>query len=249
MTILTAVAILLKCICAIGYQVLLRDAEQMSSTKNKWLRSIITKYEACYKLKMPIYNVEVFIKNYLERYRLLGFSIKSLENFDWFCGLFVTGCTLFGIMCGIYYELPDKWVLIHSMTLVLFLIFLVMSELLFQVRHKKNLLYIQLLNHFDNNLRVKLEKQYLYPEENAAYQNEYFQEDTDNKATAEDAKNKEDINYSKEDGITPDMQELIDSLREESRISEELKETQEKLAVAATKEKYRLVEEIIREYL
>lgn len=249
MTILTAFAILLKCICAIVYQVLLRDSEQITSTKNKWLRSIITKYEACYKLKMPIYNTDSFIKHYIERYHFLGFSMKTLENFDYFCGLIVTGSTLFSIMCGIYYELPNKWILIHSMTLVLFLVFLATSELLFQVRYKKKVLHLQLVNHFDNTMRAKLESQYLHPEERIAYQNEYFQPDKPVETNVQAQKTEPMEESQIASGITPDMQELIDSLREETKITEELKETQEKLSAAATNEKYRLVEEIIKEYL
>lgn len=249
MTILTAFAILLKCICAIVYQVLLRDSEQIPSTKNKWLRSMATKYEACYKLKMPIYNTDSFVRQYLERYHFLGFSMKSLENFDFLCGLLVTGSTLFGIMCGIYYELPSKWILIHSMTLILFLVFLATSELLFQVRHKKKILHLQLLNHFDNTMRAKLESQYLHPEERIAYQNEYFQKDKPEEENISEKETEIPEEHQIAAGISPDMQELIDSLREETKITEELKETQEKLSAAATSEKYRLVEEIIKEYL
>ena len=56
MTILTAFAILLKCIGAILYQVLLRDSEQIANTKNKWMRAMHTKFEACYKLRIPVHN-------------------------------------------------------------------------------------------------------------------------------------------------------------------------------------------------
>ena len=48
--------------------------------------------------------------------------------------------------------------------------------------------------------------------------------------------------------IAPDMKELIDSLLEESKIDNDINEQQEKLHAAATTEKYRLVEEIIKEY-
>ncbi len=265
MTILTAVAILLKCICAIVYQMLLRDSEHVTSTKNKWLRSMITKYEACYKLQMPIYDTDTFIRTYLEQYRLFGLSMNTLEKSDYFCGLTVSGCTLFGIMFGIYYGLPDRWILIHSMTLVLFLIFLPMSELIFQVRYKKKMLRLQLLNHFENNLRSRLEGQYLYPEKRAAYQQEYFQtEDKQLQPEKEKAEDKQMLpdngqqpeaaathHQTKEEPqqLEPDMQELLDSLLAENKITKELKETEEKLSAAATREKYQLVEEIIREYL
>lgn len=45
------------------------------------------------------------------------------------------------------------------------------------------------------------------------------------------------------------MQELIDSLLEESKINKELDKKKDKLKAAVTNEKYRLVEEIMKEYL
>lgn len=260
MTILTAIAILMKCICAIVYQVLLRDSEQIASTKNKWMRSMHTKFEACYKLRMPVHNPSCFVKTYMEQYHFLGFSLKTLENFDIFCGLIVTSATMLCVMCGMYYELPTRWIFIHSMTLVFFLLFLGLAELLFQVRHKRKLLQLQLLNYFENTLQSKLENQYLYPEENEAYQNEYFEEnDEDDKeplpapAAASTQEHQTQNPFTFEDNYGPvistDMQELIDSLLEESKITEELKQKKDKLMTAATNEKFRLVEEIMKEYL
>lgn len=254
MTILTAIAILLKCICAIVYQVLLRDAEQIGSTKNKWMRTMHMKFEACYKLRVPVHNPSCFVKNYMEQYHFLGFSMKTLENTDIFCGLIVAGGTLLSIMCGIYYELPSRWIFIHSMTLAFFLLFLATSEILFQVRHKRKALHIRLLNYFENTLQGKLENQYLYPEENKAYQNSYFEEDTmEEKNSMEEEDSIENITIDQEEAyaptISPDMQELIDSLLEESKINKELEKKKDKLTAAVTNEKYRLVEEIMKEYL
>jgi hypothetical protein len=261
MTALTAAAILLKCICAIVYQILLRDSEQIPSTKNKWLRSMHTKFEACYKLQLPIHNPSCFVKSYLEDYHFLGISLKTLENTDFLCALVVTGTTLFSIMCGMYYELDDRFLFIHSMTLVSFLLFLAASEFVFQVRRKRSLLQLQLENYFENTLQAKLEKQYLHPEEQTAYQNAYFtdeagekekeqtpaQENEERPAPANDSTSFFDEHYTS--SLSPDMQELIDSLLEESKITGELQQQEEKLHTVATNEKFRLVEEIMKEYL
>ncbi len=281
MTALTAVAILAKCLCAIIYQMLLRDSEQIPSTKNKWIRAMYTRFESCYKLKIPIHNPACFVKSHMEQYRFLGLSMKTLESADMLCGLIVTAATMLSIMGGIYYELPVRWILIHSMTLVFFLLFLAAGEFLFQVRHKRELLHLQLLNYFENTLQAKLERQYLHPEEQKAYQNAYFEKDmpyAGSDHTPEDRKNSkkrhtvatepfEDEEYADTDPVSaldtdtylpensytpamsPDMQELIDSLLEESKITEELNQKQEKLQAAASSEKFRLIEEIIKEYL
>ena len=270
MTVLTAIAILLKCICAIIYQILHREAEQVTSTKNKWIRSMYTKFEACYKLRIPIHNPSCFVENHMEQYHFLGLSLKSLENTDIFCGLIVTGATILSIMCGSYYELPVQWIFIHSSTLVFFLLFLATGELIFQVRRKRRLLKLQLTNYFENTLQGKLENQYLYPEENVAYQQAYFEDDSNvtdkskenrqhktpkntavsQMASATDFK-QETLSFEDEYGpvISEDMQELIDSLVQESKITRELDKKKDKLMTAATNEKFRLVEEIMKEYL
>lgn len=266
MTILTAIAILLKCICAIIYQVLLRESEQITNTKNKWMRSMHTKFEACYKLRIPVHNPSCFVKNYMEQYHFLGLSMKTLENTDIFCGLIVSSATLLCIMCGVYYELPAQWIFIHSITLAFFLLFLAAAEVLFQVRHKRKVLHLQLLNYFENTLQGKLENQYLYPEENEAYQQEYFEEtpeeekrtnqsvaaETDEKHTQKAMEEEMEIPDFQDDygpAISADMQELIDSLLKESKITKELDKQEDKLRTAATTEKFRLVEEIMKEYL
>ncbi len=266
MTAVTAIAILLKCICAIIYQILLRDSEQVQTTKNKWFRAMYTKYESCYRLQIPIHNPDCFINHYMAQYRFLGIPLQTLENTDIFCGLLVTSSTLLSVICGIYYELPTRFIWIHSMTLAFFLIFLGVGEFIFQVRHKRALLHLQLLNYFENTLQAKFENQYLHPEERQAYEQAYFDSDTEAEpslqqetTTGKVPKPDKDADISlhsifdeeknQSGSISPDMQELIDSLLEESKITDEINKKQEKLQAAATNEKFRLVEEIMKEYL
>ena len=206
----------------------------------------------------------------MEHYHFLGLSMRALENTDIFCGLIISGTTLLCIMGGLYYELPVRWIFIHAMTYLFFLLFLMAAELLFQVRHKREVLHLQLLNYFENTLQGKMENEYLYPEENEAYRQAYFEKDAakpdsshekeadkpaPEAASTQDAKKESmqnpEIEYQEEYGpvISADMQELIDSLLEESKVTKELEQQKDKLMTAATAEKFRLVEEIMKEYL
>ncbi|MCI8338627.1 MAG: hypothetical protein HFH62_08105 [Lachnospiraceae bacterium] len=252
MTVLTSLAILMKCVCAISYQMLSRETEQMNNTKNAWLKGMVTKFESCYQLKMPMQNPGSFVKLHLERYRLAGISLRTLEGFDLFTGCITTGCALLTIMGGIYYKLPTDWIVIQSITLVLFLFFLGTSELLFQTRRKRRILIMKMENYFANTLHPKLMNQYIYPEELQEYRDEYFLPDDDEgepeafpAASTEEALADGPSLHS----VTPDMQELIDSLLEESKISEELEKKKQELTTVAAKEKMHLVEEIMKEYI
>lgn len=248
MTILTSIAIFLKCICAILYQMLSKEVDQITNTKNKWLRSMITKFESCYQLKMPIQNTSSFIELYLERYRFAGLSLRTLENFDIFCAFILCGTALLSVMGGIYYSLPTNWILIQGITLIIFLFFLGMGEVLFQTRHKRLLLHLQLDNYFSNTLHPKYIQQYLHPEERKAYEQEYFLPEEPEKTKQETPA----ISIPEENNasvLSADMQELIDSLLEESKLTEEIQKKHQELTTAATNEKYRLVEEIMKEYM
>lgn len=261
MTVLTAAAILLKCICAIFYQVLLRDAEQITTTKNRQIRTMTTKFEACYKLKLPVYHPEHFVSGYLEQFHLLGINLRNLENADLFCGVVLGEATLLTIIGGIYYELPASWVTIHSLTLVLFLLLLCTSEFLFQVHRKRKQLHLLLVNYFENTLQARMENQYLYPEERRAYEQEYFlpeeaPSEKISKSPASPSNNtlpeyisRQRAASTGESVISEDMQELIDSLLQEDKLSREISRKQEQLKTAATSEKAKLVDEVIREYL
>lgn len=259
MTVLTAAAILLKCICAIFYQVLLRDAEQIATTKNRQLRAMTTKFEACYKLRLPIYHPEHFVSGYLEQFRLMGINLRSLENTDLFCGVLLGEATMLTIIGGIYYELPSNWVTIHCLTLILFLLLLCTSEFLFQVHRRRKQLQLLLVNYFENSLQARMENQYLHPEERRAYEQEYFiSEEEAAKKEKSSAPSSEDslpeyISRQRtasagESVISEDMQELIDSLLQEDKLSREISRRQEQLKTAATSEKAKLVDEVIREY-
>ena len=199
---------------------------------------MVTRFEANYKLNLPVNNAACFVENSLEHYHFLGMSIRSFENADIFCGLVLTETTLLSIMGSIYYDFSTRWIYIHAMTLALFLLLLCIGEFLFQVRRKRKRICLQLVNYFENTLQPKLENQYLHPEEREAYQNEYFEQGAD--VSEEPAR---DFSF------TQDMQELMDSLAAEQKITRELDEKQEQLKTAATEEKIRLVEEIMKEYL
>lgn len=243
MTALTSLTILLKCACAIKYQILIKETEQMTSTKNKILRSMLTKYESYFKLQLPLKNTESFIKIHLEEFRFLGISLKTLEDCDLFCAFFVFFAMLLNIMGGIYYTLPMNWIFIQVITLSIFLSFLVLSELLFQTRRKGNLFTMHLIHYFDNTLYTKLENQYLYPDKHAAYLQDFFED------TEKEQEHLEKPAATLEDHLAPDMQELLDSLLEESKVTKKINEKKDELMHAASVEKYQLVEDVIKEYL
>lgn len=255
MMVLTSAAILLKCMCAIKYQIFIKEAEQISSSKNHIIRSMVMKYESCFKLKLPVKNTESFINVYLENFRLLGIPLKSLENFDLLCGFFVFCIGLVNIMGGIYYHLPTTWILIQIMTFSIFLTFLILSEFVFQTRKKGKLLTLHLTHYFDNTLYTRFLQKYIFSNEHTAYLKEYFEpiQQTQDEYTAKKPA------ATLEPSLATDMKELALSLMKESEVKALEKEKQKQLAYASSEEskklpkddaiaQYQLLEEIMKEY-
>ena len=94
MVICTAASILLKCICAIIYHKLLHDSRQLQTTKNKWLRAMLTKYEASYKIRISINDPDCFVSRHLERYHVFKLSLYTLENTDLFAAALLISTSL-----------------------------------------------------------------------------------------------------------------------------------------------------------
>lgn len=261
MAALTAVAILLKCICAIIYHNLLHDARQIQTTKNKWIRAMVTKFEACYKIKIAIYNPDCFITQHLERYQICKISLTSLEHADVLVATLLLCMSLLTVIGGINYEMAAKWIALQSITFLFFISLLLLSEFLFKTRQKRQLLKLYLLDYFENTLQSKLENQYLHPEQQEAYQNAYFDViATSDESTSEPKEKSAKENHStnkkikekdkSRQKINHEMRELLDSLLQEEQLANDIKKIQGEIpASAATTEKLQLIEEIIKEYL
>ncbi len=257
MMVLTSAAIFLKCLCAMKYQILIKEVEQISSSKNHILRSMVMKYESCFKLKLPVKNTESFIRLYQENFRMFGIPLKSLENSDLFCGFFVFCTGLVNLMGGIYYQLPSTWILIQIMTFFIFLIFLILSEFVFQTRKKGKLFTLHLIHYFDNTLYTRLLQKYIYSSEHKAYLREYF----------DPAPGAQKPAATLEAPLADDMKELALSLMNEPEAKKLAEEKRKQLAYASwaeapddlseenedqeflSLEKYHLLEEIMKEYL
>ena len=218
----------MKSIAAIIYFGLIREAEQMGSTKNKKMKSFIAKFEAVYKLKMKIHNVECRVKNFLYNLHVLGTSLNGWKNIGLYGGMIST--LMFGvdIVAGLNYEMSGRWFIVNALTYVATVLLIASSELVLQNRRKHRQLYVQMLDYAENTLKAHLEKEYLRSEETMAYQREYFEpelnEDNNRHNVEEEAikkKNVEKENESVSDKYENKEQEEAASTLEHLKLLEE----------------------------
>lgn len=259
MVICTAAAILLKCICAILYRKLLHDSQQLQTTKNKWLRAMLTKYEACYKIRISINDPDCFVSRQLERHQFFKLSLHTLENSDLFAASLLVSTSLLALIQGVKNGQALQQLLMQILVPLFLLSLIALSESLFRIRHKKRCLKLQLLDYLENTIQSKLENQYLHPDMQKAYQNAYFditssldgQDRLDHMVQLEKMNQKE-RKESPKSAFSKEMRELIDSLVQEEKLAKDIQQIEQEntaTATAATGEKMQLIEEIIKEYL
>ena len=217
--------IVMKSIAAIIYYGLIKDSEQMGITKNKRKKSFIAKFEAVYKLKMEIHNVQCRVECFLYNMRVMGISLYGWKNMG------IYGCTvstlMFGadIVAGINYGFSDRWFIVNGLTYIATIVLSASSELVLQLRRKDKHLYMQMLDYAENTLKAHLEKEYIHKEETTAYQMEYF-DSGDEKGN--------DNNYEENKGINVENKETGN-------------ETEKQNEAASTLEHLKLLEEFIEQ--
>lgn len=71
-----AFAVLMKAVSYGMFHKLLWDSNQMGTTRNRWMKAMMSKFEAYYKLHISVHNVENFVDRYLYHYRFWGFPCR-----------------------------------------------------------------------------------------------------------------------------------------------------------------------------
>ena len=80
MLIAGGVTILIKSVVAYIYTGLLHQAQQISTTKNKWMRNMVCKYETTYKMNLKINDTKSLVLMQMKDVKYAGISLYNLKN-------------------------------------------------------------------------------------------------------------------------------------------------------------------------
>ena len=170
------ITLLLQSIAGHVMNNLLEECSKIAGTKNPWIRNLIKKFQVCYELHIPAKDVGGFVDRYLLEYRAYQIRLSTWENVGlygaWFVGMYFGVCTIYGI----YIQTSLQVYGMYCIYTVIILALIFGGELLMQVQAHKKMIRIYLLDYLENSLQPRLENQYLYPEEQAKYQQAYFEE-------------------------------------------------------------------------
>ena len=170
------ITLLLQSIAGHVMNDLLEECSKIAGTKNPWIRNLIKKFQVCYELHIPAKDVGGFVDRYLLEYRAYQIRLSTWENVGlygaWFVGMYFGVCTIYGI----YIQTSLQVYGMYCIYTVIILALIFGGELLMQVHAHKKMIRIYLLDYLENSLQPRLENQYLYPEEQAKYQQADFEE-------------------------------------------------------------------------
>lgn len=243
---LCGLGLLIRLIVNILYKHLVKETDNLGTTKNKSLKHLKMKFETCYKLKIGVNNVDTFVDKNVLRYRFCGILLSTWENF---CGqvlflslLLVPLCVIFGRVfnCG------QNKILFSGSVGILASSILILVDKSINLIAKKRLIKLNLMDYLENFLKVRLEQESFHPELVEQYRQEYFKASTVDKQPGAEAavikeEPKDEVNKRREARKKKEEERKAQALKkeeeqkriEEARIEEERRRLEEKKILAA----------------
>jgi len=159
------------------YSRLIKASDNMAKSKNKLTQMMKKKFETCYKLKIGVNNVDIFVDKYVFRHRFCGILLSTWENIG---GQILMLCLLVGsisTIIGLIYECGKPQILSTFSVGILTSGLLIFLEGLINLSGRKELIRLNMKDYFENILKVRLEQEQVQPELIEQYKKEYLREE------------------------------------------------------------------------
>lgn len=184
---------ILKIMVSRTYKRLIKASDNMGSTNHKLMKLMKMKFEAYYKLKIGVNNVDSFVDKYVYKHRICGIHLYTWENIG---GQLLILCLLAGTVgsvLGLAYDCGKNDILVTFFTGVFTSSLLIVVESFINLGAKKSILKANITDYLENFLKVRLEQENFTPEMLEEYRQEYF-----NNTLKEDSKKYNKNDYKKE---------------------------------------------------
>lgn len=219
---------ILKIMVSRTYKRLIKASDNMGSTKHKLMKLMKMKFEACYKLKIGVNNVDSFVDKYVYKHKVCGIHLYTWENIG---GQLLILCLLAGTVgsvLGLVYNCGKNDILITFFSGVFTSSLLIVVESFINLGAKKSILKANITDYLENFLKVRLEQENFTPEVLEEYRQEYFSNTI--KGDSKKDKKKEDKRVEKSSVVE-------DKYTRNRRIVEELKAEEQALNQDREKER------------
>ncbi len=152
------ITILAKTIVACIYTELLHQVHHISTTKNKWMKNTISKYETTYKMNLKINDTKSFVFMQMKDVKYLGINLYNLKNTGIYGAAVTTVIYVFYMIGGYYESASAQWYIKMSIASGTVLLAIFISELFLQLKRKDRMLRQELYDYIENNMKPHLLK-------------------------------------------------------------------------------------------
>lgn len=229
---LCGLGLLVRLIVNLVFKNLVKASENPAETKNKLLKLMKMRFEACYKAKIGVNNVDTFVDKNVLRYRFCGVLLSTWDNFGGqilFLNLLIVPVSA---VFGVVFDCGQDLVMMTGAVGILTSAVLIIVDKSINLSAKKRMLHLNLLDYLENFCKVRLEQEAFHPELYEQMRREY----------AQVAEAKKQVVTSKEE-TKGEAKEELDHRREAKRKKEEEK----KLQAQRKEEERRRLEEMRKE--
>ncbi len=229
---LCGLGLLVRLIVNLVYRHLVKASENPAETKNKLMKLMKMRFEACYKAKIGVNNVDTFVDKSVLKYRFCGVLLSTWDNFSGqvlFLNLLIVPISA---VFGVAYDCGQQLVLLTGAVGILSSAILILVDKSINLPAKKRILRLNLLDYLENFCKVRLEQEVFHPELYEQIRKEFEQV----------AEAKRQVVSSKEEAKDEAKDEL--NRRKEAR---KRKEEEKKLAAQRREEEQRKLEEARKE--
>ena len=236
------------------YRHLVKESDNLGITKNKSLKHIRMKFETCYKLKIGVNNVDIFVDKNVSRYRFGGILLSTWENISGQVLLAVFLIIPVSTVFGVVFEIIQEQNLFTGAMGVLAGAVLILVDRMMNLGTVKQVIRLNLMDYLENFCKVRLEQETFYPEVLEQYRRDYFQASEANKQisaaavqTKEDPKS--ELTRRKEARLKKEEERRVKALEreegqkriEKARKEEELRKMEERKRIAAKRREEELL--------
>lgn len=236
--------IILKIMIALVYHGLIKASDQMGTSKNKLMKLMRLKFEACYKLKIGVNNVDTFVDKYVYKHKFCGISLYAWENFSGQFMILCTGISIIGGILAIMYGYPRDTIFFIFLGGLSAISLLAFFESVLNSRTKKNIVKVNIKDYLENFLKARLENEYFNQEMVQEYRNEYFTQ-KEEKLESEEKESLKDNTKNISSEEEEDMKILKESLFKNYPVKETAATTRKEEKIRKNKKDEQKISEMI----
>lgn len=239
---LCGLGLFLRFIVNMVFKHLVKQSEDLGKAKNKMLKYIKMKFEACYRLKIGVNNVDSFVDKNVLRYRFCGLLLSTWENL---CGqVLLLNLLIVPILAvfGVIYKCGQGQILFAGVVGIASSSVLIIVDKSINLSNKKNIFRVNLIDYLENFCKVRLEQEAASPELVEQRRNEYKQVLDVNKSGASSGgqskdNSKDELNRRREARRQKEEERRLQAAKrdEEARKAEEARKEEEKRKIEERK--------------